>query len=200
MKRLFSGFRFSGGLAAGAAVCWFAVCVSAKAVTTNVAFGGASTALYNFRPADVTIHPGDTVIWSNGGGIHTVTGSGSDPVCGSGNVTTSCSHTFTNAGTYPYACLYHGSLFNMTGVVRVVSFPLPAPPVLTNTAMLTNQQFRFTVLATANHTNTIQAVTSLSPSNNWAFVATVVPASNSFTFTDTNASQFGLRIYRVVEQ
>ena len=59
---------------------------SASAMTkARISFGGATTAQYNFRPADVTIHPGDTVIWSNSGGTHTVTGSESDAVCGSGD-------------------------------------------------------------------------------------------------------------------
>lgn len=187
-------------LCLGATVCWLAICSPARAATTNVAFGGGSTSLYNFRPAAVTIQPGDTVVWSNAGGLHTVTGSGSDVICGSGTIATSCSHTFTNAGTYLYACQFHGAFFSMTGVVHVASLPLPPPPVLTNAVMLTNQQFRFTVLTTANHTNTVQAVTNLSFPNNWEAVATVVPASNSFTFTETNANPFGIRIYRVVEQ
>jgi hypothetical protein len=141
------------------------------------------------------------VIWSNNGGTHTVTGSGSDVICGSGTIATSCSHTFNAAGDYPYACLFHGgSPFFMTGIVHVASVALPAPPVLTNAVVLTNKQFRFTVLTTASHTNVVRAYTNLSFPSNWVVVATVVPTSNSFTFTDSNAPNFGIRIYRVVEQ
>jgi hypothetical protein len=85
----------------------------------------------------------------------------------------------------------------MTGVVQVVR-PPPAPALLTNLARLANGQFRFTARTTANRTNIVQAATQLVPSN-WIPIGTVVPGTNSFVFTDTNAPGFRLRFYRVVE-
>src|SRR2546428_596437 len=74
------------------------------AATTNVAFGS-----YFFNPQSVTIHVGDTVVWTHTGlGFHTVTGSGADPICGAGTVPVSCSHTFIQAGTFPYVCTMFG--------------------------------------------------------------------------------------------
>jgi plastocyanin len=97
------------------------------AATTNVAFGGASL---TFRPAVITINVGDTIIFSNVSGTHTVTGSGSDPFCGPNPVSTSCSHTFNTTGTFNYFCSPHVTL-GMTGQVIVVSASVPPTISLT---------------------------------------------------------------------
>src|SRR5436305_14577865 len=86
---------------------------SASAMTTNVVFQN-----FSFTPSSVTIQVGDTVVWTNAGGIHTVTGDGKDPFCGSNAIPTTCSETFTNAGTFPYHCEFH-ALFGMVGTVIV---------------------------------------------------------------------------------
>src|SRR3989442_6144184 len=84
------------------------------AMTTNVVFKN-----FSFTPQTVTIQVGDTVVWSNGGGSHTVTGDGADPFCGSGAVPVSCSETFMNAGSFPYHCNFHQA-FGMVGTVMVL--------------------------------------------------------------------------------
>jgi len=169
---------------------------SAPAATTNVAYGGAFT----FRPAVVTIQQGDTVIWTDAGTIHnhTVTGPASDPLCG-GALVTSCSWTFTNAGSFAYKCNTHGATFGMTGLVVVASAPVPVvPALLTNMTVLSNGQAQFQVLSTALHTNQVQASANLALSN-WITISTVFPATNSFIVTDSNAPGFELRFYRVVQ-
>src|SRR5262249_2788039 len=83
------------------------------AVTTNVVFQD-----FSFTPPSVAISVGDTVVWTNAGGVHTVTGDGADPFCGTGVIPASCSETFTNAGTFPYHCIFHRSL-GMVGTVIV---------------------------------------------------------------------------------
>ena len=61
MQCLFSWRLAPRSVVAGAAVFLLAVfSIRVAGTTTNVAFGGATTAQYNFRPADVTIRPGDT--------------------------------------------------------------------------------------------------------------------------------------------
>jgi plastocyanin len=104
----------------------------ASADTTNVAFGGAT---FTFRPAVITINVGDTIVFSNAGGSHTVTGTSGtpsvDPICGSGTVATSCSHTFNTAGTFNYVCTPHAGL-GMTGQVIVVAPSVP--PTISVTA------------------------------------------------------------------
>jgi plastocyanin len=166
------------------------------AATTNVSFGA-----FFFNPKAVTIFEGDTVVWTIAPAQvanHTVTGTGSDAICGPGIVGSGCQHTFASAGTFPYMCatLGHAGL-GMTGVVQVVR-PRPAPALLTNVVRLPSGQFRFTARTTANRTNVVQGSTDLLPSN-WVPIGTVVPGSNSFVFTDTNATGFRLRFYRVVE-
>jgi plastocyanin len=100
------------------------------AATVNVSFGN-----FSFSPRNVTINVGDTVVWSNTGGSHTVTGDGSDPFCGSGTIPTSCSHTFNTAGTFPYRCIPHASSFDMRGTVTVQSAANTPPSVtITNPA------------------------------------------------------------------
>jgi len=165
------------------------------AATTNVAYGGAFT----FRPAVVNIKQGDTVIWTDTGSIHnhTVTGPASDPLCGGATVT-SCSWTFTNAGSFAYRCNVH-QFSGMTGLVVVAAAPVPVvPAVLTNMTVLSNGQAQFQVLSTALHTNHVQASTNLAVSN-WTTISTVFPNTNSFIVTDSNAPGFQLRFYRVVQ-
>ena len=85
----------------------------------------------SFDPADVTIHAGDTVHWTWGGGgfSHSVT-SGKDGVANgifdSGNKAGpfSFSHTFTDVGTFDYFCRIHVSM-GMAGVVRVAATANP---------------------------------------------------------------------------
>src|SRR5712664_3726240 len=89
-----------------------ATCFPVGAATvTNVSYGA-----YFFSPNVVTIHVGDTVVWTNGIGTHTVLGTGSDPICGGAALP--CLHTFNTPGTYPYECdlPFHASR-GMTGTV-----------------------------------------------------------------------------------
>ena len=76
-----------------------------QAATTNVVFQN-----YSYTPKTVTIQLGDSVVWTNASGFHTVTGDGADPFCGPGAIPTTCSETFTSAGTFPYHCVFHQSL------------------------------------------------------------------------------------------
>src|SRR6266404_2257773 len=84
------------------------------AATNHVAFGN-----FSFNPKSLTINVGDTVVWSNQGGSHSVTGTGSDPICGNSIGIATCTHTFATAGTFPYVCIPHQGI-GMTGVVVVV--------------------------------------------------------------------------------
>jgi len=166
------------------------------ATTTNVSFGS-----FFFNPKAVTISEGDTVTWSLASGqaaTHTVTGTGADVICGSGNVGSGCQHTFSTAGTFGYICSTpgHASL-GMTGVVQVLAAQR-LPTVLTNLARLPDGKVQFTVKTTANRTNVIQASSNLLRPN-WEPIGLVVPGTNIFVFTDTNSTGFSLRFYRVVE-
>ncbi len=70
-----------------------------------------------FMPSELTIQPGDSVIWTNDDSMpHTVTatdGSFDSNYMPNG---ATFSHVFESSGPHPYVCLYHS---NMTGVVQV---------------------------------------------------------------------------------
>ena len=101
-----------------------------RAATNHVAFGS-----FFFNPKSLTINVGDTVIWSGPAGSHSVTGRpGSDPLCGSAVGISTCTHTFSTAGTFPYICIPHQGL-GMTGIVSVVTATMVPPSVsITNPA------------------------------------------------------------------
>ncbi len=109
-----------------------------------------------FVPDDITISPGDTVIWLGNSSIHTVTGIGSDPFCGNKWITGSvrCEKTFPAAGTFNYRCGIHG-VYGMKGVVRVAATNAFPTTTLTQPAagsvFATDQSF--TMRATAQDTN-----------------------------------------------
>jgi plastocyanin len=167
-------------------------CGRARAATTNVSYGS-----FFFSPPVVQIHVGDTVSWSTGSGTHSVLGTGSDPICGGALLP--CAHTFNTAGNFAYECTVDShAAFGMTGLVKVASASI-TPALLTNVTRLTNGQFRFTVITTANRTNIVQASTNLARATNWVAINTTLPGSNTFTFTDTNADGLRLRFYRVIE-
>ncbi len=165
----------------------------ARAVTTtNVTYG-----FYFFNPNVVRINVGDTVSWSMGTGSHTVLGTGTDTICGGALLP--CSHTFMTAGIYPYQCTVAGhAALGMTGTVIVAS-SAPVAAALTNAMRLANGQFRFTIIGAAKQTNIIQASTNLASPSSWVSLSTNVQASNTFTFTDTNAAGMRLRFYRVAD-
>ncbi|MEW6305864.1 MAG: hypothetical protein AB1705_20485 [Verrucomicrobiota bacterium] len=96
-----------------------------------------------FQPAVLTIETGDTVIWRAQGSTHTVTGQGSDPLCGSDWILSgsTCTRTFNTAGTNFYRCNFHGT-FGMTGAVVIVQKVNFAPSV-----NITNLQPRSTFAA-----------------------------------------------------
>lgn len=79
-----------------------------------------------FDPATLTIEPGDTVTWVWSGGSHTVTNGTDlgDPDLGTlfdaplNSSNTSYTHSFMDAGEFPYLCRPHASL-QMTGVIIV---------------------------------------------------------------------------------
>jgi len=180
--------RFSALLLAAAGT------LPSTAATTNVSFGS-----FFFNPKVVTVEPGDTVTWNNLGGTHTVTGTGADPICGPGLVNPSCSHTFLVPGSYPYICAVPGHASSgMTGLVNVVAAPV-VPATLSDPVALPNGDFQFTILSTANRTNVVQATTNATSPSAWSPIATVVPATNQYIFTDSNANTLPLRFYRVVQ-
>jgi plastocyanin len=80
------------------------------------------TGSFTFSPADLTIHAGQNVTWTNNAGItHTVVSdansseSFSSPSLGPGQ---SFTHEFDHIGDYSYHCGIHPS---MTGTIHVIA-------------------------------------------------------------------------------
>lgn len=118
----------------------------------TAATGTADVEDYAYRPSTVRIEPGDRVRWSNQGNqVHTVTTD--DPGAedfdsgrlGQGEEYT---HTFPNAGTYPYHCEIHNS---MQGVVQVGE-----PPTTTTSSTTTTSTATTTTTGPAPTTTTTQ--------------------------------------------
>lgn len=94
---------------------------------------------FSFVPNDLTIQIGETVLFTNRGGMHTVTGTGLDPLCGN-DMVNSCLHTFNQAGIFGYHCENHPS--SMVGSVTVIDSnvrPTVAITVPVQGAFLTNK-------------------------------------------------------------
>ena len=69
---------------------------------------GVTIADFHFSPASTTIHVGDTITWSNSGpSSHTATATGGSFNTGILKKGQSASHTFTQPGTFTYACQIH---------------------------------------------------------------------------------------------
>lgn len=90
--------------------------------------GAGDDAQYNPQVVRVVIGVNNTVVWSNDGGptVHTVTSANLTasgvPLFNSGDMGMGAefSYTFLKPGTYPYICIYHGT---MAGEVIVVAPP-----------------------------------------------------------------------------
>jgi plastocyanin len=94
----------------------------------HAATTGVDVANFAFKPATVSIAPGDTVTWTFKGPDlnHSVTGQGFDSDPGNSMplhvIGDTFSHTFPEAGTFSYVCKVHSF---MTGKVVVGTPPPP---------------------------------------------------------------------------
>ena len=97
---------------------------------------------FQFTPATITIHVGDTVTWVNHGpSAHTATandGSFNTGVLPKGH---SASHTFTKAGTFAYICtihpFMHGTVVVLANTTSTTTTPTTTTPTSTTPASTT---------------------------------------------------------------
>ena len=109
-----------------------------QAATIHVSIVGVS-----FVPKVVTVNVGDTVVWSNGQNVHTVSPNAGvlEAFCGGLSIF-SCSHVFTNTGSFAYHCNFHENSHSMTGLVIVVDAPnAGVPPTVAITGLVQNALF-----------------------------------------------------------
>ncbi|HEX4645640.1 MAG TPA: fibronectin type III domain-containing protein, partial [Verrucomicrobiae bacterium] len=132
-------------------------------------------------------------------------GSGSAVTNAAGLTNTFITLTGLVPGSYHY---YEVVAFDAAGhssagaTYLIVWNPLPTPATLASAAVANvtgagAAGFQFSVQAGLVRTTLIQATTNPADPASWVTIATN-PPSSSFTYTDTNSSQFPLRFYRVV--
>ena len=63
---------------------------------------------FKFEPKTLTINEGDTVVWDNKEGLHTIKSDTEAFVSKNLKAGESFSYQFTKAGKYPYHCGFHG--------------------------------------------------------------------------------------------
>ena len=98
-------------------------------------------------------------------------------------------------------CAYdaYGNLSGYDYLPSLVVNPVRASATLTALAMPPAATgFSFTVQASAVQTTLIQATMNPGDPSSWVTIATNPPNASTFNFTDTNASQFPMRFYRVL--
>jgi plastocyanin len=156
----------------GALAMLLLLAAGAGAATHNVSVGN-----FFFSPNDITVAPGDTVIWTFGS-THTVTSTSGESYDSGIQSSGTFSHTFSTVGNHGYVCGLHGA---MTGVVRVVA-PSPTPtssPTPTDSPSYTESPtvtVSPSITETPNPSDTRTATPTVSPS---------FTASPSFSVTPT---------------
>jgi plastocyanin len=119
---------------AGVLICIPAALVLAAPSPASAATHTLSIGDGAFVPSALTVNVGDTVTWTNeDDSPHTVTSGGPFD---SGNLDPgqSFSFTFTDPGTYGYACRYHDDMVGTVTVIAAVASAAPAPTEVVGTA------------------------------------------------------------------
>ncbi len=107
---------------------------------------------FQFSPATITIHVGDTITWTNNGPTaHTATASDHSFDTGTLQKGQSASHTFTTAGTFAYICTLHPFMHG-TVVVLAAASSTPAAGSSTTTPNSTSNATTATTPAATTST------------------------------------------------
>ena len=89
---------------------------------------------FSFTPQNVTVQPGDTIVWSNINGLHSVHNTSTPTRFARASGNAPWTYTFVDtmgAGTYPYICEVHPTQMQGNVVVTAPSAPPPVPNGLT---------------------------------------------------------------------
>ncbi len=92
-----------------------------------------------------------------------------------------------------------GNVSGLAAGVYAVN-PLPAAAQLSSATPSAGGGFQITASegGTVLQTVVIQATTTPADPNSWVQIGSLLPTSNPFTFTDTNAAQYPMRFYRIL--
>jgi len=142
--------------------------------TAHAASGATVTiADFNFSPATITIHVGDTVTWTNHGpSAHTATASNGSFNTGVLQKGQSASHTFTKAGTFAYICsihpFMHGTVVVLASTTSTTTAPASTTPTSTTPASTTP------AATTSAGTTAAQSTANTLPMTGFAVTGTVL--------------------------
>jgi plastocyanin len=110
------------------AVLAITLTVGGVALAANQSVTARSNPADEFSPVNVTINQGETVTWTNGGGLHNVKfddGSFEMPPAPS-NSSWTVQRTFNTPGSFHYVCVQHAP--GMAGTVTVIATGAPESP------------------------------------------------------------------------
>jgi len=115
---------------------------------------------------------------------------------------TSMSITGQTPGTQHYYFLYAHDAAGNTSSADILSVynPVPAPATMAGGTTTDGGGFQFTASEGGYVLQTvlIQASTNPADPNSWVQIGSLLPTTNPFTFTDTNANLYPMRFYRIV--
>jgi hypothetical protein len=122
---------------------------------------------------------------------------------GSNFVGTTVTITGLTPGTYEeWSARAYDAGGNVSGLAAGVYAvnPVPAAAQLSSAAPSVGGGFQFTASEGGSvlQTVVIQATTNPADPNSWVQIGSLLPTTNPFTFTDTNAAQYPMRFYRIV--
>src|SRR5262245_25809462 len=181
-----------------------AVCVGFSAVSLGCASSALASITTNvnvgddfFSPTKVTLHANDNVKWTwIGARQHSSTGPGATPLWDSGTHGNgfTFTHTFTNAGSFPYRCVIHAQ---QTGTVTVLAVT-NSPPTVALTSPTNGSTFAapWTGVVQGKTSDLDGTVTKVDLFAGTALLGTVTSPSSNFTIGVTNliAGSYVLRV------
>jgi plastocyanin len=162
---------------------------AAHGSTTNVGVVG-SFPNYSYNPKELSIQAGDKVIWNGLAGIHSVTGTTPETLCGN-SFPSSCTNIFNTPGRYLYHCINHAGS-GMTGVVNVAAVALPPTVGITNPVGGAVFAAPASVKLFASVTNSSGSVTNVRFFSNGGLLGAVVSPPFSFTTGPLGAGVYAL--------
>jgi LPXTG-motif cell wall-anchored protein len=155
------------GGAVGAVLASHARLASHKSAHAAASDPTVTVADFQFTPATITIHVGDTVTWVNHGpSAHTATASNGSFNTGVLQKGQSASHTFTTAGTFSYICSIHPFMHGTVVVLANTTSNSTTPTTTSTTPSSTT--------TTPGTTTTPTSTAGQLPTTGFALTATVL--------------------------
>jgi plastocyanin len=130
---------------------------------------------FQFTPASITIHVGDTVTWTNHGpSAHTATANDGSFNTGVLQKGQSASHTFNTAGTFTYICSIHPFMHGTVVVLANTTSTTPATTPTSTTPASTTPATTTPATTTSPSTSAAQSTANTLPMTGFALTGTIL--------------------------